>query len=121
MRPSICARRKGSDARNESFRSEEGLAPLALRNGPASSKIRSSWPTAGSSWRTDAATYIIKLPTAEQDLDRWQIAVEQLIRAAEAGGGCLMLARIGVPKALRRNVVRSSTPTAKRRIGASGS
>ena len=44
----------------------------------------------------DAATYITKLPKAEQDLDIWQIAVEHLIRAAETGGAWLMLARIGV-------------------------
>jgi hypothetical protein len=54
----------------------------------------------------DAATYITKLPKAEQDLDIWQIAVEHLIRAAEAGGAWLMLARIGVLKALHRGVVR---------------
>jgi hypothetical protein len=54
----------------------------------------------------DAATYITKLPKPEQDLEIWQIAVEHLIRAAETGGGWLMLARIGVLKALRRGVVR---------------
>jgi hypothetical protein len=54
----------------------------------------------------DAATYITNLPRAEQDLEIWQIAVEQLIRAAETGGGWIMLARIGVLKALRRDVVR---------------
>jgi hypothetical protein len=36
-----------------------------------------------------------------------------LIRAAEAGGGWLMLARIGVPKALRRDVVREFNPDRK--------
>jgi hypothetical protein len=37
-----------------------------------------------------AATYITKLPKAEQDLEIWQIAVENLIRAAEmaAAGSC---------------------------------
>ena len=54
----------------------------------------------------DAATYITKLPKAEQDIDIWQIAVEHLLRAAETGGGWLMLARIGVLKALRRDVAR---------------
>jgi hypothetical protein len=69
----------------------------------------------------DAATYITKLPKAEQDLAVWQIAVEHLIRAAETGGGWLMLARIGVLKALHRGAVREFSPTARRRIGASGS
>jgi hypothetical protein len=49
---------------------------------------------------------ITKLPKAEQELQIWQIAVEHLIRAAETGGAWLMLARIGVLKALRRGVVR---------------
>jgi hypothetical protein len=42
----------------------------------------------------DAATYITKLPKAEQDLQIWQIAVEHLIRAAETGGGWTWLASI---------------------------
>jgi hypothetical protein len=54
----------------------------------------------------NAATYITKLPKAEQDLEIWQIAVEYLIRAAETGGAWLMLARIGVLKALHRGAVR---------------
>jgi hypothetical protein len=58
----------------------------------------------------DAATYITKLPKAEQDLDIWQIAVE---RAAETGGAWLMLARIGVLKALHRSVVREFNPDRK--------
>jgi hypothetical protein len=69
----------------------------------------------------DAATYITKLPKAGQDLDMWQITVGHLIRAAETGGGWLMLARIGVLKALHRSRPECSTLTAKRRIGASGS
>jgi hypothetical protein len=36
-----------------------------------------------------------------------------LIRTAEAGGGWLMLARIGVQKALRRDVVREFNPDRK--------
>jgi hypothetical protein len=54
----------------------------------------------------DAATYITKLPKTEQDLEIWQIAIEHLIRAAEAGGGWIMLARIGALRALHRGVVR---------------
>jgi hypothetical protein len=61
----------------------------------------------------DAATYITKLPKAEQDLRYWQVAVEHLIRAAETGAW-IMLASIGVPKARHRGVVRE---IAKKRIG----
>jgi hypothetical protein len=47
-----------------------------------------------------AADYIMKLPEAVQHQTRWQIAVENLINAAESGGGWLMFARIGVMRAL---------------------
>jgi hypothetical protein len=61
----------------------------------------------------DAATYITKLPKAEQDLQIWQIAVEHLIRAAETGGGWTWLASIGVLRALRRNVEQEFNPDRK--------
>ena len=47
-----------------------------------------------------AADYIIKLPEDVQHQTRWQTAVENLINAAESGGGWLMFARIGVMRAL---------------------
>jgi hypothetical protein len=47
-----------------------------------------------------AADYIMKLPEDVQRQQRWQIAVENLINAAESGGGWLMFARIGVMRAL---------------------
>jgi hypothetical protein len=47
-----------------------------------------------------AADYIMKLPPDIQHEPQWQIAVENLIRAAETGGGWLMFARIGVMRAL---------------------
>ncbi|HXL13921.1 MAG TPA: hypothetical protein VN941_08175 [Bradyrhizobium sp.] len=47
-----------------------------------------------------AADYIIALPEAVQREQRWQIAVENLINAAETGGGWLMFARIGMMRAL---------------------
>jgi hypothetical protein len=47
-----------------------------------------------------AADYIMKLPKSEQGEARWQIAVENLIRAAETGGGWLMFARIAMMRAL---------------------
>jgi hypothetical protein len=47
-----------------------------------------------------AADYVMKLPEEIQQLERWQIAVENLINAAESGGGWLMFARIGMLRAL---------------------
>jgi hypothetical protein len=56
-----------------------------------------------------AADYIMKLPEEIQQQERWQIAVENLINAAEIGGGWLMFARIAVMRALndKRQKVRS--------------
>jgi hypothetical protein len=47
-----------------------------------------------------AADYIMKLPHHVQQQEHWQIAVENLINAAETGGGWLMFARIGMMRAL---------------------
>lgn len=47
-----------------------------------------------------AADYVIKLPEDVQQQARWQIAVENLIHAAETGGGFLMFARIAMMRAL---------------------
>ena len=47
-----------------------------------------------------AADYIMRLPQEVQQQPRWQTAIENLINAAEAGGGWLMFARIGVMRAL---------------------
>jgi hypothetical protein len=47
-----------------------------------------------------AADYIMKLPEDVQQRECWQIAVENLINAAESGGGWLMFARIGMLRAL---------------------
>lgn len=47
-----------------------------------------------------AADYIMKLSQAEQHEPRWQVAVENLIHAAETGGGWLMFARIAMMRAL---------------------
>ena len=60
----------------------------------------------------DAANYIQRLPKAEQDLEEWQVAVEALIMAAEDRGP-LMHARIGVLRALNRNVERVFNPSRK--------
>jgi hypothetical protein len=53
-----------------------------------------------------AADYIMKLPEEVQQLERWQIAVENLINAAESGGGWLMFARIGMLRALNADGLR---------------
>jgi hypothetical protein len=47
-----------------------------------------------------AAGHIMKLPEQVQQEERWQIAVENLINAAETGGGWLMFARIAMMRAL---------------------
>ena len=47
-----------------------------------------------------AADYIMKLPEAAQQRQCWQVAVENLINAAETGGGWLMFARIAMLQAL---------------------
>jgi hypothetical protein len=75
--------------------------PIALADGRKLATLR------------DAATYITKLPKAEQDLEIWQIAVEHLIRAAETGGGWTWLASIGVLRALHRDRVREFNPDRK--------
>ena len=53
-----------------------------------------------------------KLRKAEQNLEAWQTAVEALIMAAEDRGP-LMHARIGVLRALNRNVERVFNPDRK--------
>jgi hypothetical protein len=53
-----------------------------------------------------AADYIMKLPHDVQQQPHWQISVENLINAAETGGGWLMFARIGMMRALNRYVDR---------------
>jgi hypothetical protein len=60
---------------------------------------------ASSSHSKDAGAYITRLPKAEQDLEEWQTATGCLIGAAE-GRDFLMHARIGMLRALNRNVVR---------------
>jgi hypothetical protein len=56
----------------------------------------------------DAGAYITELPKVEQDLPEWQTATGCLIGAAE-GRDFVMNARIGVLRALNRNVERTLT------------
>jgi hypothetical protein len=53
----------------------------------------------------DAGTYITKLPKAEHAPEEWRAAMQALLLVAEHGGPT-MLARIGVMRALNRNVER---------------
>jgi hypothetical protein len=53
------------------------------------------------------------VPKAEQQLEEWQTAVENLINPAEVGDGWLMLARNGVMRALNRHVERVFNPDRK--------
>jgi hypothetical protein len=62
----------------------------------------------------DAADYVMKLPKAEQNLEEWQTAIHCLIGAAE-GRDFLMHARIGMLRALNREVERTFNATHKDR------
>ena len=55
----------------------------------------------------DAADYITKLPKSESDLPEWQTAIETQLLVSRSGP--TMMARIGVMRALNRNVVREFT------------
>jgi hypothetical protein len=69
-------------------------------------------PVPGLKTLRDAANYIRRLPAAEQQLPVWQAAVEALIMAAE-GRGPMLHARVGVLRALNRNVERTFNPDRK--------
>ena len=62
--------------------------PIALQGGRKLNKLQ------------QAADYIMKLPEDVQRQPHWQTAVENLINAAETGGGWLMFARIAMMRAL---------------------
>jgi hypothetical protein len=61
----------------------------------------------------------MKLPKAEQDLPEWQAAVECLILVVQLNGPTMM-ARIGVMRALNRNLERTFDPSRKEKHGDSG-
>ncbi|SHG69413.1 hypothetical protein [Bradyrhizobium erythrophlei] len=60
----------------------------------------------------DAALYITKLPKAEHNAAEWQAAMEALLLVAEHDGPT-MFARIGVMRALNRQVERVFDPARK--------
>ena len=59
----------------------------------------------------DAADYITGLPKKESALPEWQTAIEVLMLVSR--GGPTIMARIGVMKALNRNVERVFNPEHK--------
>jgi hypothetical protein len=67
----------------------------------------------------DAGEYITKLPAAEHSATEWQTAMQALMLVATAGHGPTMLARIGIMKALSRNVPQTlnETPSKKTHCG----
>ena len=60
----------------------------------------------------DAGRYITKLPKDEHDTAEWQAAMEALILVA-TDGGPTMFARIGIMRALNRDLVREFNPDRK--------
>jgi len=60
---------------------------------------------ASSFFLRDAANYSTALPAKEATLAKWRAAIEALILVADLGGPT-MFARIGVVRALNRNVER---------------
>ena len=60
----------------------------------------------------DAAEFITELPKAEHDIPEWQAAMEALLLIVEHGGPT-MFARIGITRALNRNVLREFNSSCK--------
>ena len=60
----------------------------------------------------DAGNYITKLPKEEHDAEEWQAAMQALLLVAEHDGPT-MFARIGVMRALNRNVEQVFNPDRK--------
>jgi hypothetical protein len=60
----------------------------------------------------DAARYITELPKAKHDADEWQAAMQVLLLVAEQDGSA-MFARIGIMRALNRDVERVFNPSPK--------
>lgn len=58
------------------------------------------FPVPGFRTLRDAATYITKLPKAEQAKEHWQTAMDILIKAAEVGKGWTMMAHMAMLQAM---------------------
>ena len=79
--------------------------PVPLPSGPPARTLR------------DAANYIKKLPKSEHDSPEWRLAIQMLIDAAEYRGP-MLFAKMGMLRAVNRNLERSLTPLGRLAIGA---
>ena len=82
-----------------------GLFEAFRWHGPVPSRIRFSPRRQDMRTLRDAASYIMALPGKPRQSDEWQAAIEALLMAAEDRGP-LMHARIGMMRALNRDVER---------------
>jgi hypothetical protein len=67
--------------------------PVPMPTGPPARTLR------------DAANYIKALPKSERDTPEWRLAIQMLIDAAEDRGP-MLFARMGIVRAVNRNVER---------------
>jgi hypothetical protein len=74
--------------------------PVPLPSGPPARTLR------------DAANYIKKLSETERDTPEWRLAIQTLIDAAE-GRGPMLFAKMGIDRAVNRNVKREFNPSRK--------
>jgi hypothetical protein len=74
--------------------------PVPLPSGPPARTLR------------DAANYVRKLPKSEHDTPEWRLAVQMLIDAAEDRGP-MLFAKMGIQRAVNRNVRRVFDPDRK--------
>jgi hypothetical protein len=74
--------------------------PVPLPSGPPARTLR------------DAANYIKKLSETERDTPEWRLAIQMLIDAAE-GSGPMLFAKMGIDRAVNRNVKREINPSRK--------
>ena len=74
--------------------------PVPLPSGPPARTLR------------DAANYIKKLSETERDTPEWRLAIQMLIDAAE-GCGPMLFAKMGIDRAVNRNVKREFNPSRK--------
>jgi hypothetical protein len=74
--------------------------PVPLPSGPPARTLR------------DAANYVRKLSQSEHDTPEWRLAIQMLIDAAEDRGP-MLFAKMGMLRAVNRNVERVSNPSRK--------
>jgi hypothetical protein len=74
--------------------------PVPLPSGPPARTLR------------DAANYIKKLSETERDTPEWRMAIQMLIDAAEDRGP-MLFAKMGIQRAVNRDVQREFNPSHK--------